>query len=262
MPSIDLNADLGEGAGTDEDLLHIVTSASVACGGHAGDTDSMRQVLQLCSENGVRVGAHPGYADRERFGRFRLVLPVDQLLSQVRSQLIHIRWIAAELDVKLEYMKLHGALANQASEDLSLSIGLFATALGMDPRMATLALDNSMQVRAAKALGMPLIREAYADRAYSDQGLLIPRNAEGAVIEDREEVVERCLRLAKAGEIVSHSGKVLASGARSICLHGDTPGAVELARAVREALEQEGVDVRSQAPEVELFTDLNNLEAD
>jgi UPF0271 protein len=251
MTSIDLNADLGEGMGTDEDLLAIVSSASIACGGHAGDAPTIRQILRMCKARGVRAGAHPGYADPKRFGRFRVVMPLDQLLGQIRSQLFLVRFIADEVGVPLSYVKLHGALANQTAEELAFAVGIFATIQAMDPKMAVLALDNSQQVRAAKAVGMPLIREAYADRAYTADGLLLPRTQEGAVIHDVEAVIERCLRLATAGEIVAVDGTVIKSSARSICLHGDTPGAVDLARDVRDALEGEGITIAAAEPEVE-----------
>ncbi|KRA42623.1 LamB/YcsF family protein [Devosia sp. Root635] len=250
MTSIDLNADLGEGMGTDEDLLDIVSSASIACGGHAGDAPTIRHILKTCKARGVRAGAHPGYADPKRFGRFRVVMPLDQLLGQIRSQLFLIRFIADEVGVPLSYVKLHGALANQTAEELAFAVGIFATIQAMDPKMAVLALDNSEQVRAAKAVGMPLIREAYADRAYTGDGLLVPRTQEGAVIHDAEAVIARCLRLAKTGEIVAIDGTVLKSTARSICLHGDTPGAVDLARDLRDALEAEGIDIRADVPEI------------
>ncbi|MFD1252005.1 LamB/YcsF family protein [Devosia equisanguinis] len=251
MTRIDLNADIGEGMGTDEDLLEIVSSASIACGGHAGDAPTIRRLLKLCRARGVRAGAHPGYADPKRFGRFRLVMPLEQLLGQIRDQMFLIRHIADEVEVPLGYVKLHGALANQTAEELAFAVGVFATIQGMDSRIAVLALDNSEQVRAAKAVGMPLIREAYADRAYTAAGLLVPRSQEGAVIHDSGQVIERCLRLAREGEIVAIDGTVLKSEARSICLHGDTPGAVELARDVRDALEAEGVEIGALAPEVE-----------
>lgn len=249
MTSIDLNADLGEGMGTDEDLLEIVSSASIACGGHAGDAPTIRHILKLCKARGVRAGAHPGYADPKRFGRFRVVMPLDQLLGQIRSQLFLVRFIADEVGVPLSYVKLHGALANQTAEELAFAVGIFATIQAMNAQMAVLALDNSQQVRAAKAVGMPLIREAYADRAYTAEGLLVPRSQEGAVIHDAEAVIERCLRLAKDGEIVAIDGTVLKSSARSICLHGDTPGAVDLARDVRDALEGEGITIAAVPPE-------------
>jgi UPF0271 protein len=245
--TIDLNADLGEGMGGDDELLQIVSSTSIACGGHAGDAPTMRRILRACKQLGVRAGAHPGYHDPKRFGRFRIVMPMEQLLGQIRSQLFLIRWIADEVGVELAYVKLHGALANQTAEELAFAVGIFATIQAMDPRLAILALDNSAQVRAANAVGVPLIREAYADRAYMPDGLLVPRSEEGAVIHNADAVVERCVRLAKQGEIVAIDGTVIKSEARSICLHGDTPGAVDLAREVRYALEAEGVTIAAEA---------------
>lgn len=250
MTSIDLNADLGEGMGTDDDLLEIVSSASIACGGHAGDAPTIRHILKVCRNRGVRAGAHPGYADPKRFGRFRVVMPLDQLLGQIRSQLFLVRYIADEVGVPLSYVKLHGALANQTAEELAFAVGIFATIHAMDAQMAILALDNSQQVRAAKAVALPLIREAYADRAYTAEGLLVARNEPGAVIHDTDTVIERCLRLAKHGELVATDGTVLKSTARSICLHGDTPGAVELAREVRYALEAEDIVIAPSPPEL------------
>ena len=256
MTSIDLNADLGEGMGTDDDLLAIVSSASIACGGHAGDAGTIRRILKICKARGVRAGAHPGYNDPKRFGRFRLVMPLEQLLGQIRSQLFLVRHIADEVEVPLEYVKLHGALANQTAEELAFAVGIFGSIQAMDSAMAVLALDNSQQVRAAKAVGLPLIREAYADRAYTSEGLLVARSEEGAVIHDPEAVIERCLRLAKDGEIVAVDGTVIKSAARSICLHGDTPGAVDLAREVREALEGEGIAIAPAEPERDVPWDL------
>lgn len=246
---IDLNADLGEGQGTDEALLDVVSSASIACGGHAGDAPTMRRALELCKERGIRAGAHPGYVDRERFGRFRVVMPLDQLLAQLRSQMVLIRWIAEEVGLPLSYVKLHGALANETAEQLPLSVAVFGTLQGMDPRMAALVLDASQQVRGARAVGMTIIREAYADRAYSADGLLVPRSRPGAVIEERDLVIARCLRLARHGEIVAIDGTVITTRARSLCLHGDTPGAAELARDIRKALEADGIEIGPVAAE-------------
>jgi UPF0271 protein len=251
MTTIDLNADLGEGMGTDDDLLEIVSSASIACGGHAGDAATIRHILKVCKARGVRAGAHPGYADPKRFGRFRVVMPLDQLLGQIRSQLFLVRYIADEVGTSLSYVKLHGALANQTAEELAFAVGIFASIHAMDSSMAVLALDNSQQVRAAKAVGLPLIREAYADRAYTADGLLVPRAQEGSVIHDADAVIARCLRLAQHGEIEAEDGTVLKSSARSICLHGDTPGAVDLAREIRDALEGEGITIAATEPERE-----------
>ncbi len=138
MTTIDLNADLGEGVGTDDDLLDIVSSASIAGGGHAGDAATIRHVLKKCKARGVRAGAHPGYVDRARFGRFRLVVPLDTLLSQVRDQIFLVRYIAEEVGVPLSYVKLHGALANQTAEELAFAVAIFASIQAMDARSPSL----------------------------------------------------------------------------------------------------------------------------
>ncbi|WP_268904403.1 LamB/YcsF family protein [Devosia aurantiaca] len=249
MNSIDLNADLGEGMGSDDDLLSIVSSASIACGGHAGDAATIRHVLKLCKARGVKAGAHPGYADRQRFGRFRLDLTQEQMQGQIQEQLFLVRFIAEEVGLPISYVKLHGALANQAAESLEFAVGIFAGIEAIDPKLAILALDNSEQVRAAQALGLPVIREAYADRTYTADGMLVSRAEPGAVIHNMDAVVERCVRLAKTGEIIAVDGTVLRSSARSICLHGDTPGAVDMAREVRDALEGEDITIAAALPE-------------
>jgi UPF0271 protein len=241
--TIDLNADLGEGVGDDEAMLDLVSSASIACGGHAGTPDSIRIMLLACKARGVRAGAHPGYPDTKNFGRLRLVMPLEQLIGQLRSQLILIRTIGDQLDVPIAYVKLHGALANQAAEELPLAVGVFGALQAMDPDIAVLALDASAQVRAALAVGLKVELEAYADRAYMASGLLVPRSEEGAVLHDAGEIAERCVRLATAGEIVAIDGTVLNAGARSICIHGDNPEAVAIARRVRGALEAAGVTI-------------------
>ena len=245
MTSIDLNADLGEGVGDDEAMLELVSSASIACGGHAGTPDSIRRMLVLCGARGVRAGAHPSYPDRKNFGRLRLVMPLDRLLGELRQQLMVIRTIGEDVGVPVAYVKLHGALANQVAEELPLAVGVFGALQAMDPGMVVLALDGSAQVRAAHAVGLAVELEAYADRAYQPNGLLLPRTDPGAVLLDPGEIAERCVRLAEAGEIVAVDGSVLRVGARSICVHGDTPDALAIARRVREALEAAGVEIRS-----------------
>jgi 5-oxoprolinase (ATP-hydrolysing) subunit A len=226
-------------------MLELVSSASIACGGHAGTADSIRALLTRCKALGVRAGAHPSYPDRANFGRLRLVMPLDQLIGQIRSQLILIRTIADQLEVPLSYVKLHGALANQAAEELPLAVGVFGALHAMDPEIAVLALDASAQVRAAHAVGLRVELEAYADRAYQPSGLLVPRSAEGAVLHDPGMIAERCVRLATEGELVAIDGTVLKVGARSICIHGDTPDAVTIARRVRGALAAAGVEIRT-----------------
>lgn len=243
MPRMDLNADMGEGAGTDAALMPFITSASIACGGHAGNEKTMREALQLARRNLVVAGAHPGFVDPEHFGRRRLDLPPDELAEQIIAQLETLSALAAEEMVQLRYVKLHGALANMAAENRDLALTAFAAVKAHDPSLALLTIDNSEQVKAAQELDMEIVREAYADRAYTRNGLLAPRGSEGAVLTDPEKVVAQCVRLARQGEIVTLEGRVIQSSARSICLHGDTPGAVDLAKRVREALIAEGVVV-------------------
>jgi UPF0271 protein len=243
MTTLDLNADLGEGMPGDEVLLDIVSSASIACGGHAGDAETMRRTLRAAKARGVAVGAHPGFADRENFGRRRLILPPEELDEQVRSQVRLLVEIAEEESVDVRYLKLHGALANMAAEEPAVAALCFASVAGLVPDLAILAIDNSAQVEVAEALGYPVVLEAYADRAYLPDGLLVPRSAPGAVLHDAEAIAERAARLAKSGELVAIDGSIIATRATSLCIHGDTAEAVAIARAVRHALEAEGIAV-------------------
>jgi UPF0271 protein len=239
----DLNADLGEGMGADEALLGIVSSASVACGGHAGDDITMHVALRAAKARGVAVGAHPGFADRENFGRRRLALPPEELDAQVRGQVRQLVEIGEEEGVPVRYMKLHGALANMAAEEPAIAAVAFAAVVGLTDRLAILALDASAQVEVATAMGFAVVREAYADRAYQPNGLLVPRSEPGAVLHDAGAIAERAVRLARVGELVASDGTVFRSAARSLCIHGDNAEAIAIARRVRDALEAEGVEI-------------------
>jgi 5-oxoprolinase (ATP-hydrolysing) subunit A len=243
MTSLDLNADLGEGLPGDDALLSIVSSASIACGGHAGDEISMRIALRSAKARGVRIGAHPGFADPEHFGRRRLALPPEELDAQIRGQVSRLIELAAEEEAEVSYVKLHGALANMAAEIPAVAMLAFAAVTGLQQGLGILAIDNSAQVEVADLLGFPFEREAYADRGYSANGLLLPRDAPGAVLHDPAAIAERAVRLARFGEIVAADGSVITTEARSLCIHGDTPEAVAIARAVREALGNAGIAI-------------------
>jgi len=243
MTSLDLNADLGEGLPGDEELLSIVSSASIACGGHAGDEISMRIALRAAKAKGVRIGAHPGFADPEYFGRRRLVLPPEELDAQIRGQVSRLIELAAEEEAEVSYVKLHGALANMAAEIPAVAMVAFAAVTGLQQGLGILAIDNSAQVEVADLLGFPFEREAYADRGYTSDGLLLPRGEPGAVLHDPEAIAERAVRLARFGEIVAADGTIIATTARSLCIHGDTPEAVAIAHAVRDALGKAGIAV-------------------
>lgn len=242
---LDLNADLGEGIGDENAMLDIVSSANIACGGHAGDEHTMRAALRAAKARGVVVGAHPGFPDRDNFGRKRLALPPEDLDATIRAQVRTLVEIGEAEGWPVRYVKLHGALANMAAEEPSIAALCFAAVEGLVRDMAILAIDNSAQSEVAEALGFRTIREAYADRAYQPNGLLVPRQMPGAVLHDRATIAERATRLAQKGEIVAVDGGVIRTTARSLCIHGDTPDAVEIARAVKAGLASAGVEIRA-----------------
>jgi UPF0271 protein len=242
---LDLNADLGEGVGDDAAMLEIVSSASIACGGHAGDEGTMRATVIAAKGRRVIIGAHPGFADRENFGRRRLVLPPEELDASIRQQVRALVEIAEEEGWPVRYVKLHGALANMAAEEPAVMAVCLGAIEGLVQDMAVLAIDHSGQVEVAEALGFRTIREAYADRAYQPDGLLVARQMPGAVLHDLTEIAVRSVRLAATGEIEAVDGSIVRTAARSLCIHGDTPDAVAIAWAVRDALATAGVEIRA-----------------
>ncbi|MER6716031.1 5-oxoprolinase subunit PxpA [Streptomyces sp. NPDC000877] len=252
MTSIDLNADLGEGFGRwrltdDEQLLSVVTSANVACGFHAGDAVTMRRVCALAAERGVRIGAQVSYRDLAGFGRRAMDVPPAELAAEVAYQIGALEVFARAAGARVAYVKPHGALYNRVVHDEEQAAAVVDGVLLADGRLPVLGLPGSRLLELAAKAGLPVVTEAFADRAYTDAGTLVPRSQEGAVVTDPEAVVERSLGLARSGEVVSRSGTRIEVRARSLCLHGDTPGAVELARRVRERLESSGVRVEAFA---------------
>ena len=245
MSWLDLNADLGEGIGDDAAMLEIVSSANVACGGHAGDAETMRATVRAAKARGVVIGAHPGFVDRENFGRKRLMLPPEELDDSIRRQVRSLVEIAEEEGWPVRYVKLHGALANMAAEEPAVMALCLAAIEGLVQDMAVLAIDNSVQVEVAEALGYRTISEAYSDRAYKPYGLLVPRQMPGAVLHDPVAIAARAVRLAEQNEIVAADESLVRTEARSLCIHGDTPDAVAIARAVKDALAANGVEIRA-----------------
>ncbi|MFJ4816907.1 LamB/YcsF family protein [Streptomyces sp. NPDC088801] len=252
MTSIDLNADLGEGFGRwrltdDERLLSVVTSANVACGFHAGDAVTMRRVCELAAERGVRIGAQVSYRDLAGFGRRAMDVPPAELAAEVAYQIGALEVFARAAGARVAYVKPHGALYNRVVHDEEQAAAVVDGVLLADAALPVLGLPDSRLLVLAGKAGLPVVTEAFADRAYTDAGTLVPRTLEGAVVTDPDAVVERSLALARSGEVVSRSGTRIGVRARSLCLHGDTPGAVELARRVREGLEASGVLVEAFA---------------
>ena len=247
---IDLNADLGEGFGRwhltdDEQLLSVVTSANVACGFHAGDAATMRRVCELAAERGVRIGAQVSYRDLAGFGRRAMDVPPDELAAEVAYQIGALEVFARAAGSRVAYVKPHGALYNRVVHDEEQAAAVVEGVVLAGGSLPVLGLPSSRFLKVAERAGLPVVTEAFADRAYTEEGTLVPRTQEGAVITEAETVVERSLGLARFGVVTSHSGERVPVRARSLCLHGDTPGAVELARRVRERLEASGVRVEA-----------------
>ncbi|MDT9692359.1 5-oxoprolinase subunit PxpA [Streptomyces sp. P9(2023)] len=254
--SIDLNADLGEGFGRwtltdDEELLSVVTSANVACGFHAGDAVTMRRVCELAAARGVRIGAQVSYRDLAGFGRRSMDVPADELAAEIAYQIGALDVFARAAGSRVSYVKPHGALYNRVVRDevqaAAVVEGVLLAGGGLldGGRLPVLGLPGSRLHEAAGKAGLPAVTEAFGDRAYTADGSLLPRGQEGAVVTDPAEVVERSVSMARFGVVTAHCGRSVAVRARSLCLHGDTPGAVGLARRVRAELEATGVRVEA-----------------
>ncbi|MFJ9738976.1 LamB/YcsF family protein [Streptomyces sp. NPDC101166] len=250
MTAIDLNADLGEGFGRwqltdDERLLSVVTSANVACGFHAGDAPTMRRVCELAAERGVTIGAQVSYRDLAGFGRRAMDVPSAELTAEVAYQIGALEVFARAAGARVAYVKPHGALYNRVVRDAEQAAAVVAGVLLAGSALPVLGLPGSRLLELAAEAGLPAVTEAFADRAYTEEGTLVPRGLAGAVVADPDAVVERSVELARSGTVASLAGPRIDVRARSLCVHGDTPGAVELARRVRLRLEEAGVRVEA-----------------
>ncbi|SLN48390.1 LamB/YcsF family protein [Ruegeria meonggei] len=248
MPSVDLNADMGESfgpwnMGDDESLLKIITSANIACGFHAGDPDVMVKTMTLAAENGVGIGAHPGFPDLQGFGRRNMKVPHDSLRNLVRYQLGAAKGMARAVGTDVRHLKLHGALANMCSADVDMARACYQGALDVDPDIIIMVLAVTKQEEAVRALGCKWVGEIFADRTYNDDGTLVDRSLPGAVIHDPDVAGPRILNMVREGAILTESGKRLETSIDTICLHGDGPTAVQIARSVRKNLIEGGVEV-------------------
>jgi len=247
--SVDLNCDLGEGFGAwdmgdDAAMMQLASSVNIACGFHAGDADIMRRTVEVAKTRGVRVGAHPGYRDLHGFGR----RPVPGMTSReienlVAYQIGALQAIASMAGHRVTHVKVHGALSNVACED-DMSAQAIASAIrAVDPNLVFVVLPNSRLVSAGDAARLRMVHEVFADRAYEDNGMLVSRRKAGAVLHDPVEIAERVVRMVEDGAVVSVSGKKIRMPIDTICIHGDTPGSVAIARGVREALHQAGIEI-------------------
>lgn len=249
MRCIDLNCDLGEGAPHDAALMPWITSANIACGGHAGDEATMRATLRLARRHGVAVGAHPGFADREHFGRRELPLTPAAAAALVREQVARLRAEAQTEGLRLSHVKLHGALYHLAAREAGLAAAVVAAVRGMAERPALFVPAGSTLERIARACaGLPVAAEVFADRSYEPDGSLTPRTVPDAVAPNAAAAARQAVRLAQEGRVTARGGAEVRLRAETICLHGDGAHPVELARRIRAELAAAGVTVRAFAP--------------
>jgi UPF0271 protein len=249
MRRIDLNSDMGESAeslknGHDAELMRYITSANVACGGHAGDDQTMRQTLELAKKMGVAVGAHPSYPDRENFGRLEIVIEMEELEISLRYQLERLRRIAEEVGVTIGHVKPHGALYHSASRDPRVAQVISNAARDLGD-VILVGQAGSMALRHWEMLGMRTAAEAFVDRVYEDNGELRKRNVPGALLAVAGASAQQATSIVFSGEVTTSSGERMKMRAETLCVHSDTPNSVEIAREVRQALEGSGVGIRS-----------------
>jgi len=241
---VDINSDIGEGIGSDEAMLGVATSVNVACGFHAGDPDTMRQIATQARERGVRIGAHPGYHDIAGFGRNPMPgLSASEIENIVAYQTGALCAVASLAGHRVTHVKAHGALSNAACSDTMIASAIAAAIKAVDPSLAFMVLPQTELARAADCSGLRPIHEIYADRAYQEDAQLLSRNRSGAVLHDAGEIAQRVLRMVTEQAIVTASGKTIPTPIDSICVHGDTAGAIEIAKMVRTTLERNGVNV-------------------
>ena len=248
MTTVDLNADMGESfglwrMGNDEELLKIITSANIACGGHAGDPDVMEKTFAMAAANNVGIGAHPGFADIAGFGRFRMHLPHRTLQNMIRYQIAAHVGMARAFGHEVRHLKLHGALANMCAEDEDMAKAAYEAALSVAPDLIVMVLAGTAQQRAVEDLGCKWAGEIFADRAYNEDATLVDRSKPGAVIHDAALAGPRIAQMVEEGAIITEAGTRIPAAIDTICMHGDTPEALDIARSVRAALEAKGVTI-------------------
>lgn len=249
MTTIDLNSDLGEGygqwkMGDDAAMLAIVSSANVACGFHAGDPAGILKTLKAAKDNNVTVGAHVSYPDIVGFGRRNMDVASDELIADVIYQIGALKGLAAAAGVEVRYVKPHGALYNTIAHDERQGLAVIEAILAVDRNLALVGLAGSNIVRLAQQKGLRTVAEAFADRAYTPEGVLVSRREKGSVLHDEKLIAERMLQLVTKGVLPAIDGTITRIEADSICVHGDSPGAVEMARVLRATLEQAGIAIK------------------
>lgn len=243
MTRIDFNCDLGEGRGGDAAVIPLISSASIACGGHAGDAGTMREAIASCRRHGVAIGAHPSFEDRAHFGRRELAITPDEAAALVTRQAAALASACAERHVRLHHVKPHGALYNLAARDAGIAGAIAAAVHALDASLLLYALSGSELARAGERAGLRVAHEVFAERRYEADGALTPRGVPGAVIEDVAEALAQVRGMLEHGRVTARTGESIAIRADTICLHGDRADAPAFARALRDALTAAGVRI-------------------
>jgi 5-oxoprolinase (ATP-hydrolysing) subunit A len=253
VPSIDINADLGESPeslanGADFELMRHITSASIACGGHAGDARTMKRTLEFARELGIAAGAHPSYPDPANFGRVELEIAADELETSVREQIAALARVGDKLGVGLKHVKPHGALYHAANRHHEVALAIGHAVMAVDAKLIMVGQAVSPCLDAWRSLGLWCAEEAFADRAYERDGTLRQRRLSGALLEDPERAAKQALDIALHHRVSLDDGLELCLVARTLCIHSDTPGAASIARAVSERLKAAGFQIRAMSP--------------
>jgi UPF0271 protein len=243
VPRLDFNCDLGEGCGSDADIVPFISSASVACGAHAGDEATMRETIRLCRDHRVAIGAHPSFDDREHFGRRELTLDRDEIARLVQSQLARLATVAAQEGVRLAHVKPHGALYNLAARDPNTAAAIASAVAAFDASLILYGLSGSQLTAAGETAGLRVAHEVFAERAYEADGSLAPRGTPGAVIDGLDASLAQVRTLLREGMVIARDGSRVALRADTLCLHGDRINAAGFAMALREALDADGIRI-------------------
>ena len=243
MYKADLNSDLGEGALFDAGIIPLISSANVACGFHAGDSVMMDKTIELCKASSVGLGAHPGYPDKENFGRTDMDVTPDEVYDFTLYQIGAIGAMAKAKGVRLEHVKPHGAMYNKAAKNPDLALAIVQAVKDYDENLILLALSGSEMINAAKKVGIRYASEVFADRAYEADGTLRPRKLEGSMITDENEAVERVIRMIKEGKVRAYTGEDVSIEAHSVCVHGDSAKALDFVRVLNRAFAENDIKI-------------------
>lgn len=238
MPAIDINCDLGEGMGNDQAIIPFITSANIACGYHAGDTDTMWQTIEYCIANDVAIGAHPSFLDRVNFGRTELQLAPDEIYELVIQQLIILDEVLSSFETPLRHVKPHGALYNLSAKNAETAHIIAKAVKNYNSDLLLVGLSGSHSISEATKMGLQTASEVFADRTYQDDGSLTPRSAANALVTDMDKMTAQVIQMANKGTVTAVSGKVIPITAQTICIHGDGKYAVAFAQAIHQALTQ------------------------